>query len=45
MRLVQREINKNFEKYYSERPRDINYNPTALERDLDLIAYDELTDR
>lgn len=45
MKLVEREIRTNFDKYYAGRPRDVNYNKDALERDLDLIPYDELTDR
>lgn len=45
MRLIQRQIRQNFDDYYASRPRDVTYNPTALERDLDLIPYDELTDR
>lgn len=45
MRLIQREIRKNFDEYYANRPRDENYNPSALEKDLDLIPYNELSDR
>lgn len=43
--MWERDVNKNFDEYYSNRLRDINYNPHALERDLDLIPYDQLTDR
>lgn len=40
MRLIQRNINQNFDFYYTNRPRNVNYNPKALEKDLDLIPYD-----
>lgn len=43
--MWERDVNKNFEEYYRDRIREINYNPQALEKDLDLIPYDQLTDR
>lgn len=45
MRLLERQIRHNFDFYYANRPRDVNYNPNALEKDLDLVPYDQLTDR
>ena len=35
----------NLEELYSQRKRDIDYNPGVLEKDLDLIPFDQLTDR
>lgn len=45
MKLLERHIRHNFDSFYAGRPRDVNYNPGALERDLDLIPYNQLTDR
>ena len=38
-------MRQNFDQLYRDRPRDVDYNPKALEKDLDLIPYDQLTDR
>ena len=45
MLKLERDIRKNFDVYYSNRPRDANYNPKGLEKNLDLIPYKQLTDR
>lgn len=45
MLLIDRYVNENFEILYKERDREINYNTKCIERDLDLIPYNKLTDR
>lgn len=45
MRMAMRHIDSNFDDYYRLRPRDLDYNPKGLEKDLDLIPFDQLTDR
>lgn len=44
--LIERYIKENFDELYAMRPRNINYNSEkGVEKNLDLIRYDELTDR
>lgn len=43
--MIERYVRKNFEDLYKNRPRDKDYNPRALEKDLDLIPYNRLSDR
>jgi hypothetical protein len=45
MLLIERHVKENFDTLYRNRDREINYNTKCLERDLDLIPYDRLTDR
>ena len=45
VRLLERYIRHNFEDLYKNRPRNIDYNPKALEKNLDLIPFRKLTDR
>lgn len=45
VKMLESYIRTNFDDLYRNRQREVDYNPKALERDLDLIDFNKLTDR